>query len=104
MICAGCELCGGLRVVYVCCGLYVCAVGHMCVCGLGYARGGRLCGRDLWVCVVCVRGGLSQTVDVTVDAAGAPLTSLLQCNVVGLQMPVPASFCLSAFSESSLWP
>ena len=37
MICAGCELCGGLRVVYVCCGLYVCAVGHMCVCGLGYA-------------------------------------------------------------------
>lgn len=56
------------------------------------------------LCVVGVRGELSQTVDVTVDAAGAPLTSLLQCKVVGLQMPVPASFCLSAFSESSLWP
>lgn len=45
------------------------------------------------LCVVCIRGGLNQTVDVTVDAVGGPLMSLLQCKAAGLQMPTQAPLC-----------
>ena len=81
----------------------VCCRPRVCERWVLQAAGGHV-GGSCGLCVWCVRGGLSPTVDITVDAAGAPLTPRLQCKAVGLQMPAPASFCPSAFSESSLLP
>ena len=86
-----------LWIVCVCCRPHVCVWVGLCKRWQAVWEG--LVG----VCGVC-KGWAEPDSGCHSRCCWAPLTSLLQCKVVGLQMAVPASFCLSAFSESSLWP